>query len=167
MPKGLKQFQKIEEQEELIEMGISSFTTHGPWNDINIDEIKRVMEDFNKYRTAVLRPLHSIEVKFKKNPCIPSAVTNRVQFRCPRSKKKRMRRKWAKNQKNWKTIERDMCIMIGNILHVHPSRIDAVRRAFEDNIFEREITFMDFDELFMTPFTEPFRWRNNSCSGKY
>ena len=172
MPKGLKQFQPIEEQKEqedgsteetlgdMIDWNAMGtyYTTHDPWQDINIDEIKRVMEDLNKRHSAVLRPLHSIELKFEKNPCIPLVVTDRVQFRYPRSKKKRIRKKWAKNQKNWKTIERDTCIMVGNVLHVHPSRLDAIRKAIISNVFEREINFMMFD---MSPFTEPFSMGND------
>lgn len=37
------------------------------------------------------------------NPCLPE--TRREQFRFPRSKKKRIRKKWAKDQRNWREVD--------------------------------------------------------------
>lgn len=40
----------------------------------------------------------------------------RKQFRFPKSKKKRIRAKWAKRRENWKTIEKDVFYVKDNTI---------------------------------------------------
>lgn len=44
-----------------------------------------------------------------------------IQYRFPRSKKARIRKKWAKRSQNWKWIARDQVFKIGNRLVCSPS----------------------------------------------
>jgi hypothetical protein len=44
----------------------------------------------------------------------------RTQFRFPRSKKKRIRKKWSKNTNNYKSEPDPNCYKIGNIIYCHP-----------------------------------------------
>lgn len=59
-------------------------------------------------------------------PCIVTSHCCREQFRFPRTKKRRIRRKWAKRPENWRPITnrvfqiRDGCILC------HPSVIDRI-----------------------------------------
>ena len=43
------------------------------------------------------------------------------QYRFPRSKKARIRKKWARRPQNWKSIARDQVFMVGNKLVCSPS----------------------------------------------
>lgn len=45
----------------------------------------------------------------------------RVQFRFPKSKKKRIRIKWAKRPENWKVADKHFAVQIGNKLMVSPA----------------------------------------------
>ena len=44
----------------------------------------------------------------------------RVQYRFPRSKRKRIRKKWREDMKNWKWEERHNAYMFGGTMYVHP-----------------------------------------------
>ena len=44
-----------------------------------------------------------------------------IQYRFPRSKKARIRKKWARRPQNWKSIARDQVFMVGNKLVCSPS----------------------------------------------
>ena len=47
----------------------------------------------------------------------------KIQFRFPKSKKKRIRKKWAKRDTNFKTIEKHVCYKIPNDVLVISSKI--------------------------------------------
>lgn len=51
-----------------------------------------------------------------------------VQFRYPRSKKKRIRQKWAKNRANWRTVPRMEALQLpsGDFV-MHPVLIAKIR----------------------------------------
>ena len=44
-----------------------------------------------------------------------------IQYRFPRSKKARIRKKWARRPQNWKSIARDQVFWVGNKLVCSPS----------------------------------------------
>lgn len=44
-----------------------------------------------------------------------------IQYRFPRSKKARIRKKWARRPQNWKSIARDQVFKVGNKLVCSPS----------------------------------------------
>ncbi|MBY0525582.1 MAG: hypothetical protein K2R98_19410 [Gemmataceae bacterium] len=48
------------------------------------------------------------------------SMADRVQVRFPRSKKRRIRRKWAKQAKNFRLVPRPDIIRVGNGLYAHP-----------------------------------------------
>lgn len=52
---------------------------------------------------------------------LTESLADRVQFRFPRSKKVRIRRKWARQAKNFKVVPRRECLRVGNSLHFHPA----------------------------------------------
>lgn len=56
--------------------------------------------------------------------------THRKQVRFPRSKRARIRRKWAKQEKNFKVWITGDAARIGNRLHVHPTLMPELRRQF-------------------------------------
>lgn len=62
---------------------------------------------------------------------------DRVQFRFPRSKKKRIRKKWAKDQKNYKNVPWDKVYKIGDTFIMHPTLLDQVRKACDDQTYHR------------------------------
>jgi hypothetical protein len=55
---------------------------------------------------------------FQVFPC--HYMFDRKQVKFPRSKKKRMIKKWRKQPKNYKIIPQEKVIQIGNGLHMHP-----------------------------------------------
>ena len=50
-------------------------------------------------------------------------LSDRVQYKFPRSKKKRIRKKWAKNPKNWKNVPKLETYQIGDTLIMHPEML--------------------------------------------
>jgi len=53
----------------------------------------------------------------------------RAQVRFPRSKKRRMREKWAKQEKNWRTTYTPTAYIHGHMLIAHPILIDHLQRT--------------------------------------
>lgn len=53
-----------------------------------------------------------------------------IQFRFPRSKKKRIRAKWTKNQNNWK--DRPKIVRMGNTILAHPSYRLAINQMVDE-----------------------------------
>lgn len=76
------------------------------------------------------------------------------QFRFPRSKKKRMRKKWAKDPHNWRTrsVPWDKAYVLGKqILVAHPEMIDRIQRQVEDAIERKALC--DIPQLVGLPLT--------------
>ena len=59
-------------------------------------------------------------------------MTERIQTKFPRSKKRRIRKKWSKNQKNWTTRPVDKVYQMGNTLIMHPEIFERLRREVKD-----------------------------------
>lgn len=55
-------------------------------------------------------------------------MADRVQVRVPRSKKRRIRKKWAKRPENYKIVPWDKAYQIGDVVYMHPSMAEKLRR---------------------------------------
>lgn len=104
-------------------------------------------------------------------------LTERKQFRFPASKKGRIRKKWRKETRNWRTSASPKIIAMGNQLLAHPDTIELLKRKLsEKNIRvtdEPQLLNFDFlpnpllDKMPMPKFEEPefrytsplWRWR--------
>ncbi len=75
-------------------------------------------------------------------------MCDRIQTRFPRSKKKRIRKKWAKNPKNWSNVPWKQGYLVADplfgsdpVLHVHPQMVEELAKrlqeANERKIWER------------------------------
>ena len=64
-------------------------------------------------------------------------MADRVQFRFPRAKKRRIRRKWAKRRENYKTVPWDTAYRIGNTMYMHPIMVERLKREIERQNRER------------------------------
>lgn len=53
----------------------------------------------------------------------------RVQFRVPRTKNRRIRKKWARRPENWRFVPDPKAHKIGNYLYVHPVTWSRFRQA--------------------------------------
>lgn len=53
------------------------------------------------------------------------------QVKFPRSKKKRICRKWAKNQKNYAYIPKNGYYQIGDMLIMHPTMLESLKREID------------------------------------
>ena len=49
------------------------------------------------------------------------------QYRFPRSKKRRMRRKWAKQKRNYRDVPLSPC-RVGNTIYMHPITFAELKR---------------------------------------
>lgn len=56
-------------------------------------------------------------------------MTTYVQYRFPRSKKKRIRKKWAKNSRNWRHEPMKVIWQMGDTVYAHPAVIDRIKKA--------------------------------------
>jgi hypothetical protein len=62
-------------------------------------------------------------------------VVERVQVRFPRSKRARIRKKWAKRPCNWRTMEKEQAFMFpGGNLVCSPGLVEKLQRAMRDRI---------------------------------
>ncbi|MFA7254090.1 MAG: hypothetical protein WC107_06085 [Patescibacteria group bacterium] len=69
---------------------------------------------------------------------VPSLLlSERVQVRFPRSKRTRIRRKWAKRAKNWRTVPMDRCVVVAGNIHVHPAKMKELTDALSGRIQSR------------------------------
>jgi hypothetical protein len=61
--------------------------------------------------------------------------TMREQVHFPRSKKRRIRKKWAKRPANWKvTVTPLECYMqVGGVIYMHPVVLERLRRELDDH----------------------------------
>jgi hypothetical protein len=55
------------------------------------------------------------------------------QYRFPKSKKKRIRNKWAKQSKNFKFKEIHKMVVIGNNVYLSAKKIQEIKKKFESN----------------------------------
>ena len=60
-------------------------------------------------------------------------VIDRVQFRRPKSKKKRMRDKWMRRPENFKHVEKDQCFMCNGMLICSP----ALFKKITDDVIKK------------------------------
>ena len=82
------------------------------------------------------------------------ATTEYRQVRFPRSKKRRIRRKWAKQAKNFRTVDVANVFAMGNTLVMHPATLEKLKekllRLHEDKIarevFEKPTSFLTAGE---------------------
>ena len=65
--------------------------------------------------------IHGMEVRTS------SFLVDKVQFRFPRSKKKRMRKKWARQEKNYHFVPSNSIWTIGGSIYVHPQVLNRMR----------------------------------------
>ena len=65
------------------------------------------------------------------------AMTITEQFRTPRSKKRRTRKKWSKNPMNTRTRPDHNCLVMGDTIYCHPS-VAKVLRESEQKIAQRD-----------------------------
>jgi hypothetical protein len=85
----------------------------------------------------MFNPLYGLQIIVDDNATL---IPARVQIRFPRSRKKRIRRKWQKNPKNWKTtwIDRGP-IAVGPIVLVSSRHYALLRaRVAVDVVAERD-----------------------------
>ena len=53
----------------------------------------------------------------------------RVQMRFPKSRKRRIRKKWRRNPANYKTIVKPKVIQVARGLHMHPETFTKLKKA--------------------------------------
>ena len=66
-------------------------------------------------------------------------MADRVQFRFPRSKKRRIRRKWAKRPENYKTVPWDKAWLIGGTVYMHPIMVEKLKREIDRRNRDRAV----------------------------
>jgi len=71
-------------------------------------------------------PLYAVPVVF--DPDL-YGESRRVQFRFPRSKRRRIRRKWSKDPRNWRWVESPAVIAWGPTLHMNRPAFDLLKRG--------------------------------------
>ena len=57
-----------------------------------------------------------------------SNMVERIQTRFPRSKKKRVQKKFRKDAKNWATKPMMMCYQMGDMMIMHPALLGQLKR---------------------------------------
>jgi hypothetical protein len=97
------------------------------------------MESYNyKYLTGGLYSLTGFRVV--SSPLV--VFTDRVQFKFPRSKKRRIRKKWAKRAINFKDVKRGGTVIVNGIMYCHPSIFHEIQKNIMDQ--EEKKLFVQF-----------------------
>lgn len=78
--------------------------------------------------TEYYRPTFGLSVIVDDRLC----VADWVQFRFPRSKRRRIRRKWGRRDRNWRPVA-TVC-RVGDTLYVSPAMLAAIRKRVADRI---------------------------------
>ena len=97
----------------------------GNRSTLSVESINRAMEDAKVIcdGDALMRRFEIFE----------SATMMQEQFRFPRSKKKRMQKKWRKQEKNFRAIT-DRCYIVDqNRMYCHPIFATKVRRIIAEH----------------------------------
>lgn len=58
-------------------------------------------------------------------------MTTRGQVRFPRSKKRRIRKKWAKQQRNYASVPSNEILQMMGALYVHPNTWQRIKRVVD------------------------------------
>ena len=60
-------------------------------------------------------------------------MADRKQVTFPRSKKRRIRKKWAKQAKHYKWIPWDTMYRMGNTIFLHPSKLAELKKTLSNS----------------------------------
>ena len=63
-------------------------------------------------------------------------IEKRVQFRFPKSKKRRIRKKWSRRSENWKDVPQSGILMVNGTLFIHPLRMTELRAQLERRVMD-------------------------------
>lgn len=93
--------------------------------DLNFLKFLDMMEEIKKDLPP--RPKHAITHVVE-----TSLMTVSGQVRFPNSKKKRIRKKWAKQPRNWGQVPNPKYFVTNQTLFIHPSEARKMRRFLQD-----------------------------------
>ena len=65
------------------------------------------------------------------------------QFRFPRSKKRRIKKKWRKNARNFRMVPQKKIFRVGNSFYAHPEIVDEFWRQVEAKAIASNAAFWD------------------------
>ena len=110
----------------------STFTTSNELNSkegkLDLEAMRKFLEKFPYTSTAPvfgsLRSFPGFDYRVITSPYVRHV--KKVQFRFPRSKRKRMQKKWAKNPINWKEVETNGAYLLHDTLLVKPETYRAL-----------------------------------------
>lgn len=68
---------------------------------------------------------HIMGMKVMESPHVPQFKI--VQFRFPKTKRKRIQKKWRKNRANFRQVKINQVIMFGNIIIGNPGLMDMIK----------------------------------------
>lgn len=63
-------------------------------------------------------------------------IEKRVQFRFPKSKKRRIRKKWSRRSENWKDVPQSGILMVNGTIFIHPLRMTELRAQLEQRVMD-------------------------------
>lgn len=72
-----------------------------------------------------------------------SDLVDRVQVRFPRSKKRRIRRKWAKQSCNFRHVPQTTIYVARDFIILHPAMADRLRDRLEEENRKRNVALGD------------------------
>lgn len=61
-------------------------------------------------------------------------LTETIQFRFPKSKKKRIRKKWSKNESNYRLAPSSNLYITNNTIYMHPETRKKIHKLMENNL---------------------------------
>jgi hypothetical protein len=69
---------------------------------------------------------------------VDASLADRVQFRFPKTWKKRIRKKWAKRPENYRVVPRKDVYRVGDRLLMHPALWEELKKAVRESQSVRE-----------------------------
>ena len=96
-------------------------------NGCSFVDIKEAMQKMHELKATFEKPLFTLPIQ--QSSVISPYLTERVQIRFPRSKKKRIRKKWARDPKNFRDVPREYAYIIDEVMYMHPDTLARLQKV--------------------------------------
>lgn len=73
---------------------------------------------------------------------VDNCMADWKQVKFPRSKKKRIRKKWAKNRKNYRWVAWTTVYRIGNVIVMHPIMLAKLKKELDKRNENQSLLYM-------------------------
>lgn len=112
-------------------------TADAPSMEDIVASMKQAKRKFEEIESRTEPAFRNLRYPIQDNLIESPYLTDRVQVRFPRSKKKRIRRKWAKDQKNYDTVPKNVVYVVDGRLVMYTSLARRLSKELSERTSNR------------------------------